>query len=128
VDPSAGLDDVVKRKLLTLPGLELRSLRRRCRSQSLYRLSYPVLIGSMLHEIKNMTMDRKSWPTCIREVIGSNLGLYTVYNGQDSYRSFRHSCKFWDGTSNLGHVNATSLFTIILSFDTIQAEIQTINN
>jgi hypothetical protein len=41
VDPSAGLDDVEKRKLLTLPGLELRSLGRRARYQSLYRLRYP---------------------------------------------------------------------------------------
>jgi hypothetical protein len=31
----AGLDDVVKRKFLTLPGLELRPLRRPTRSQSL---------------------------------------------------------------------------------------------
>jgi hypothetical protein len=37
----AGLDDVENRKSLTLPGLELRPLRRPARSQSLYRLSYP---------------------------------------------------------------------------------------
>jgi hypothetical protein len=41
VDPSAGLDDVEKRKCLTLPGLELRPLCSPARSQSLYRLSYP---------------------------------------------------------------------------------------
>jgi hypothetical protein len=41
VDPRAGLDDVEKRKLLTLPGLELRPLGRPARSQSLYRLRYP---------------------------------------------------------------------------------------
>jgi hypothetical protein len=41
VDARAGLDDVEKRKLLTLPGLELRSLGRPARSQSLYRLRYP---------------------------------------------------------------------------------------
>jgi hypothetical protein len=34
VGPRAGLDDVEKRKFLTLPGLELRLL-------SLYRLRYP---------------------------------------------------------------------------------------
>jgi hypothetical protein len=39
VDPRAGLDDVEKRKFLTLPGLELRICRPAC-SQSLYRLSY----------------------------------------------------------------------------------------
>jgi hypothetical protein len=41
VGPRAGLDDVEKRKFLTLPGLELRPLRRPARSQSLYRLRYP---------------------------------------------------------------------------------------
>jgi hypothetical protein len=35
----AGVDVAEKRKFLTLPGLELRSLSRRARSQSLYRLS-----------------------------------------------------------------------------------------
>jgi hypothetical protein len=40
VDPRAGLDDVEKRKFLTLPGLELRPLGRPARSQSLYRLCY----------------------------------------------------------------------------------------
>jgi hypothetical protein len=47
VDPRAGLDDVEKRKFLTLPGLELRPLCRAARSQSLYRLRYP---GSYLHK------------------------------------------------------------------------------
>jgi hypothetical protein len=41
VDPRAGLDDVEKRKYLTLPGLELRPLGRPACSQSLYRLRYP---------------------------------------------------------------------------------------
>jgi hypothetical protein len=39
--PTAGLDDVEKRKLFTLPGFELRSFRRPARSQSLYRLHCP---------------------------------------------------------------------------------------
>jgi hypothetical protein len=43
--PRTGLDDTKKRKFLSLPGLELRPLRRAARSQSLYRLSYP---GSQL--------------------------------------------------------------------------------
>jgi hypothetical protein len=38
VDPRAGLDYVEKRKLLTLPGLELQLLGRPARSQSLYLL------------------------------------------------------------------------------------------
>jgi hypothetical protein len=40
MNPTAGLDDVEKWKFLTLPGLELRPLRRPARSQSLYRLCY----------------------------------------------------------------------------------------
>jgi hypothetical protein len=44
VDIRVGLDDVEKRKFLTVPGLELRSLGRPARSQSLYRLRYSVTI------------------------------------------------------------------------------------
>jgi hypothetical protein len=40
VRPRAGLDDVEKRKFLTLPGIKLRPLGRPARSQSLYR-RYP---------------------------------------------------------------------------------------
>jgi hypothetical protein len=40
VGPRAGLEDVEKRKFLTLSGLELRPLGRPARSQSLYRLRY----------------------------------------------------------------------------------------
>jgi hypothetical protein len=41
VDPRAGLDDVEKRKFLTLPGLQLRPVGRPARSLSLYGLRYP---------------------------------------------------------------------------------------
>jgi hypothetical protein len=41
VDPRAGLDDVEKRKFLTVPGLELQSISRSACSHSLYRLLYP---------------------------------------------------------------------------------------
>jgi hypothetical protein len=41
VSPRAGLDDLEKRKYLTLPGLELRPLGRPACSQSLYRLRNP---------------------------------------------------------------------------------------
>jgi hypothetical protein len=37
----AGLNEVEKRKFLTLPGLELRLFGRSARTQSLYRLRYP---------------------------------------------------------------------------------------
>jgi hypothetical protein len=42
LDPRAGLDDVENRKFMTLPGLELRHLGHPARSQSQYRLRYPV--------------------------------------------------------------------------------------
>jgi hypothetical protein len=41
VNPRGGLDDMEKRKFLTLPELEIRSLGPTARSQSLYWLSYP---------------------------------------------------------------------------------------
>jgi hypothetical protein len=41
VDPRAGLDDVEKRKFLTLPGLKLRPLGRPACSPSLYRIRCP---------------------------------------------------------------------------------------
>jgi hypothetical protein len=44
VDPRASLDDVQKRKFLTLPELELRPLGRPARSQSLYRLRSEVKV------------------------------------------------------------------------------------
>jgi hypothetical protein len=46
VGTRTGLDELEKRKLLNLPGLELRLLGRSAHSQSLYRLRYP---GSSLH-------------------------------------------------------------------------------
>jgi hypothetical protein len=52
VGPRAGLDDVEKRKLLTLPGLELRPLGRPAHSQSLNRLRYPGSHFSVLPRLK----------------------------------------------------------------------------
>jgi hypothetical protein len=58
VGPSAGLDDVEKRKFLTLPGQELRPLRRPAHSQSLYRLRYPGCLrlhGVVLNQLSTGT-------------------------------------------------------------------------
>jgi hypothetical protein len=58
VGPRTGLDEVERRKFLTLPGLEPRPLGRPARSQSLYQLSYP---GSLYirfkinHDVKYRT-------------------------------------------------------------------------
>jgi hypothetical protein len=53
VNSRASLDDVEKRKFLTLPGLELRPLDRPARSQSLYRLNYPAMIIIIIIIIDN---------------------------------------------------------------------------
>jgi hypothetical protein len=57
VDSRAGLEDVEKRKFLTLPGLELRPLGRPPRSQLLYRLSYP---GSYEYIRMRLRMDLRN--------------------------------------------------------------------
>jgi hypothetical protein len=53
VGPRAGLDDVEKRKLLTLPGIKPRLLGRPAHNQILYRLSYP---GSFSELVKKITV------------------------------------------------------------------------
>jgi hypothetical protein len=85
VGPRAGLDDAEKIKFFTLPGLELRPIRRPARSQPLYRLSY---LDS--HSFTNPSwycFPFKNWPIrprklaqaitldiCIRDMPGSILG------------------------------------------------------
>jgi hypothetical protein len=51
VDPRAGLDDVEKRKFLTLPGLELRSLGRPVHSYTAIRLRYPGSLSVLSMEL-----------------------------------------------------------------------------
>jgi hypothetical protein len=66
VDPTAGLDDVEKKKFFTLPGLELRPLGRSARNQSLYRLQYPAVEKSK--EIKmELSNSREIWQNLLRE-------------------------------------------------------------
>jgi hypothetical protein len=55
VDPRASLDDLEKRKFLTLPGLELRPLGRPARSQSLYRLRYPCSL------VTDVSVETSAW-------------------------------------------------------------------
>jgi hypothetical protein len=52
VGSRTGLDDVKKRKFLPSPELELRTLGRPARSQSLYRLPYPGCPSSRCGEEK----------------------------------------------------------------------------
>jgi hypothetical protein len=60
VGPRAGMDEVKKRKFLTLRGLEVRPLGRPARSQALYRLNYP---GS-----QDLTYLNKGINVCIVEI------------------------------------------------------------
>jgi hypothetical protein len=57
VDSRAGLDDVEKRKFLTLPALELRPLCHPARSQSLYRLSYRNLATAAENRSRGCVVD-----------------------------------------------------------------------
>jgi hypothetical protein len=50
MDPRTGMDNVERRKSLSLPRLELRPIDRPPRSQSLYRLRYPVSPLSLQNE------------------------------------------------------------------------------
>jgi hypothetical protein len=62
VGPRAGVDDTEKWKFLPPPGLEVRSLGRLARSQSLYRLlcrsQYP---GGLRHELSSLARTLGSW-------------------------------------------------------------------
>jgi hypothetical protein len=58
VDHIAGLDDVEKRKFLTIPGLELRPLGRQARSQLLYRLSLSLSLSLSLDLVLRPTVSR----------------------------------------------------------------------
>jgi hypothetical protein len=71
MDPRAGLDDVEKRKFLTLPGLELRHLGRPARSQSLYRLRYSGYLPSkrnVLFIVMN-TQRKESPETVVHQIL-----------------------------------------------------------
>jgi hypothetical protein len=56
LDPRAGLDDVEKKKFLTLTGLELQPLSRPARSQSLYRLRCPGSHYGLFKETQSCTV------------------------------------------------------------------------
>jgi hypothetical protein len=63
VGPKAGVGDVEKRQFFTIPGLELWSLNRPARTQSLYRLSRVIIMMDKLVE----------WLAGETELLGENL-------------------------------------------------------
>jgi hypothetical protein len=88
VDPRDGLDDMVKRKFLTLPGLELRPLSRPARGQSLYRLRYPgfsfapwtfsfQILASLFRASKRFVVSSRMTVSVLKCV---QVGLFCVYD------------------------------------------------
>jgi hypothetical protein len=69
----AGLDETEKRKFLTLPGLELRPFGRPARSQSLYRLRYPVESELIIRRGQKLSRDCTA---CDRNLILMLKGLH----------------------------------------------------
>jgi hypothetical protein len=82
VDPRAGLDDVKKRKFLTVSGLELRPLGSPARSQLLYQLRYP---GSYEYQFitKLKMYDNNKISTNTEsdyiKFVRCNLKIYTIF-------------------------------------------------
>jgi hypothetical protein len=70
MNPRAGLDDVEKKKFLTLPRLNLRPLRRSSRNQSLYRLPFRDSCRNIVLKI-----------VCIVETING----YELYNCREGF-------------------------------------------
>jgi hypothetical protein len=85
MDPRAGLDDVEKRKFLTLPGLEFRPPGRPASSQSLYRIRYPgssafeIIISTNSHT-GNMMLPEGKKVVMIRDSINKRNGSYLKYS------------------------------------------------
>jgi hypothetical protein len=72
VKPRVGLDEVEKRKFLTIPGLELQPLGRPACSHSLYRLRY---LGSYNETVHQLNIDfKKDDDSVRRELLYSTLG------------------------------------------------------
>jgi hypothetical protein len=91
VDPRAGLDDVEKRKFLTLPGLELRPLGHAACSQSLYRLYYP---GSTLSLCSSLNVrDQVLHP--YRTTGKITVSYIVIFMLLDSRRDDKRFCTKW---------------------------------
>jgi hypothetical protein len=67
VAPRAGLDNV-KRKFLIIPGLELQTLGRPARSQSLYWLRYPDSEYEGQDEILKWFVLNAKWKTTMQKI------------------------------------------------------------
>jgi hypothetical protein len=90
VGPRAGLDHVERRKILPLPGLELRPLGRPAGSQSLYRLRYTRPIYEHAHTGARMTLQKPYIHSTINhEDVRSDEKLTTPWTPTDISVAYR---------------------------------------
>jgi hypothetical protein len=83
VDLGVGLDDVEKRKFLTLPGLELRPFGRPARSQLLCRLRYPGSYSGALTELDTLPQETAKY---LKNVgMASNIIFHIIYTFTQKY-------------------------------------------
>jgi hypothetical protein len=80
VSPRAGLDDVEKRKFLTLLGFELRPLGRPARSQSISRLlTLIVVLIKLIHSKPNFEHKiRQLWANIFDQPLNIDFFAYSV--------------------------------------------------
>jgi hypothetical protein len=80
VGPRAGLDDVERRKFLTLPGLEFQRLGRPARSQSIYqlRLQMRAVAVSMLNNY--LTAEKEWCPSFLEKYLARFLYLNNIFH------------------------------------------------
>jgi hypothetical protein len=102
VHPGAGLDNVEKRKFFTLPGLELRPLGCPARSQSLYRLRYPIIIIISRSVLPSYRLNSGGgWTSMKRNAVIINIPHY--YLGQDLPLFSRLHCQKQNATKRKLH-------------------------
>jgi hypothetical protein len=71
VGPRTGLDDVERRKVFPLPGLELRTTGRPARSQWLYWLRYYTSTKFEVGQLSNYSKKATSWTSGVQFSVGA---------------------------------------------------------
>jgi hypothetical protein len=87
VNPRAGMDDLEKRKFLTLPGFELRSLRHPASRYTDYATPAP----------HNSIILKEIWKTCTWTMVTTCLSRWSIYYGIESrYRTHWLAFSCWN--------------------------------
>jgi hypothetical protein len=107
VDPRSCLDDVEKWKFLPPPGLELWPVGRPVRSQSLYRLRYPVCILYSFLKKKSVynvkpTKVKSDWEILVQNYAAILCTLYQLKTLR-ILRTTRYLLRLWNNISNNSH-------------------------